>query len=105
MAISGITIEYERSKVVDFTVPYHAEPVIVVVKVTTNKWLYFIKPLNSTMYLMVVVTTILLSIITWSLGIFSRNKDYDCLTMYEIWFMFLKLMFNQGMKRNTMGKT
>ena len=99
MAIAGISIQYERSKAVDFTVPYHTDHQAVAVKLTSNKWLYFIKPLSTTMYILVVVTTILLTIVTWSLGISSRNKGHDCLTIYEIWFMFIKLMLNQGIKK------
>ena len=67
MAIAGITITSKRATAVDFTKPYHIEPMTVGIKLTTNKWLYFVKPLHVYVYLAFALTPLLISLVIVSL--------------------------------------
>ena len=67
LAIAGISITSQRTTAVDFTQPYYIEPLAVALKVTTNKWLYFVKPLHIYVYMALALTPLLISLVILSL--------------------------------------
>lgn len=73
MAIGGITITNSRATAVDFTVPYHIETYGVALKVNSNKWLYFIKPLSGTLYIILLFILVFLALAFWSVLFIQRK--------------------------------
>ena len=65
LAMTGITITYSRSTVVDFSIPYHMEASALAIKVESNKLLFFIKPLQWSLYILYIMAPVFLAMVIW----------------------------------------
>lgn len=78
MAIGDITIRYNRSLYVGFTLPYTGSGVAMVVPVkesiNKNAWI-FLKPLTPGMWFATIVLFIYTGIVIWLLELLGNNKN------------------------------
>ena len=78
----GITVSAARHSVVDFTFPHWIEPSAVAIKLHSNRWYYFLDPLQPQLYLaymnLPLVLGLVLGLYEWMWAWIHRDKPGLC---------------------------
>lgn len=106
MAVGDITITEERLSAVDFSIPFMSGGIGMLFKRShpTSNWLTFLEPFELDTWLLIVVSVVILSLLTFAIKRFAAvNEDYkstscfDCLyprslstfVLAIVWWIFL----------------